>query len=73
MTDASPRVAAVKFKWSDKTYDYFAPFPVEVGQKVIVETRRGETTVEIVEIKNGSDRAEKFLLRIAEPEPSEET
>lgn len=71
MTDLfiPPRtVVAVKFGFSDKTYDYFADFPVEIGQKVYVATKRGEAKVEIVEIKTESDRAEKSVLRIAEPE-----
>ncbi|MET3648073.1 hypothetical protein [Phyllobacterium ifriqiyense] len=61
-------IVAVKFGFSDKTYDYFSDIPVEVGQKVYVETSRGEAKVEIVEIKDGSERAEKAVLRIVEPE-----
>lgn len=60
-------VVAVKFGRSEKTYDYFAPFQVVVGQKVVVETRRGgEAIVEVVEIKPESDRADKPILRVAE-------
>ncbi len=66
-------VAAVKFKWQkdEKTYDYFIPteLTVAVGNKVVVETARGETTVEIMEIKSGSDKAQKKILRVVEPEP----
>ena len=65
-------VAAVKFKWQkdDRTYDYFVPEGLELkpGDKVVVETKRGETTVEVVSIKAESDMAEKAILRIAEPE-----
>lgn len=59
-------IAAVQFPGSDRTYDYVAPFPVQVGQRVVVMTRRGEATVEVVEIKNHSDVARASLLRIAE-------
>lgn len=63
-------VAAIKFKWQkdDRTYDYFVPSGLELapGDKVIVETKRGETTVEVVEIKTQSDKAEKHILRRAE-------
>lgn len=71
-TTASLAVAAIKFKWQkdEKTYDYFIPtdLTVAVGNKVVVETARGETTVEIMEIKSGSDKAQKKILRIVEPE-----
>ena len=40
-----------------------------LGNKVVVETARGETTVEIMEIKSGSDKAQKKILRVVEPEP----
>ncbi len=62
-------VAAIKFKWQkdEKTYDYFVPTRLELkaGDKVIVETRRGETEVTVVEIKTESDMAEKEVLRLA--------
>lgn len=68
-------VAAIKFKWQkdEKTYDYFIPteLTVNVGDKVVVETARGETTVEVVEIKSGSDKAQKKLLRVVQPEAVE--
>jgi transcription elongation GreA/GreB family factor len=50
-------VAAIKFKWQKgddpKTYDYFVPHGLELnpGDKVVVETTRGENTVEVVELK----------------------
>ena len=63
--------AAVKFKWQkdDKTYDYFVPEGLQLapGDKVLVETKRGETEVEVVEIKANSERAEKEILRRADP------
>lgn len=64
-------VAAIKFKWQKgddiKTYDYFVPVGLEVktGDKVIVETTRGENTVEVIEVKTESELAAKEILRIA--------
>lgn len=72
-------VAAVKFKWQKdgdaKTYDYYVPEGLELkpGDKVIVETKRGETTVEVVEIKAESELADKAILRIAEPEQKDKS
>jgi primosomal protein N' len=71
-------VAAVMFKWQKdgKTYDYFIPadLKVSVGDKVVVETSRGEATVEVMAIKSDSDLAQKKILRLIEPErlPGEE-
>jgi hypothetical protein len=63
-------VAAVKFKWQkdEKTYDYWiAPdMALAPGDKVVVETKRGETEVEVVEIKAESDKAEKTVIRRVE-------
>jgi hypothetical protein len=56
-------IVAVKFGFGDKNYDYFSDFPIELGQKVYVETKRGETKAQIVEIKSESDAAEKMVLR----------
>jgi len=76
MTEAtSLLVAAVKFKWQkdEKTYDYFIPegLAVNVGDKVIVETARGETTVEVMAIKPESELAQKKIVRLVEPEAVE--
>lgn len=73
MTEATPLlVAAVKFKWQkdEKTYDYFVPagLTVNIGDKVVVATARGETTVEVMAIKTESEMAQKKILRIVEPE-----
>jgi cell fate regulator YaaT (PSP1 superfamily) len=73
MTEAtSLLVAAIKFKWQkdEKTYDYFIPvgLTVNVGDKVVVETARGETTVEVVAIKAESEMAQKKIVRVVEPE-----
>ncbi len=65
--------AAVKFKWQkgddSKTYDYFVPAGLELapGDKVLVETKRGEAEVEVVEVKTDSERADKEILRRADP------
>lgn len=80
MTEAATtvrRAAAVKFKWQKgedtKTYDYFIPEGLDLapGDKVLVETKRGETEVEVVEIKDASERAEKDILRRADPKPEQ--
>lgn len=73
MTEASSlTVAAIMFKWQKdgKTYDYFIPegMTVNVGDKVVVATARGETTVEVMETKTESEMAQKKILRIVEPE-----
>ena len=69
-------VAAIQFKWQKdgKTYDYFIPegMTVNVGDKVVVETTRGETTVEVMEIKAGSDKAQKKVLRVVEQDATSE-
>lgn len=74
-------VAAIKFKWQkdEKTYDYFIPAGLELspGDKVMVETKRGETEVEVVAIKAESEMAGKPILRRAEqaaetPKPVED-
>ena len=62
-------IVAVKFKWGDNLYDYWADIPVTVGQRVYVPTARGETKATIVEIKTESDRVEKAILRVVEEEP----
>ncbi|WP_245496213.1 hypothetical protein [Rhizobium leguminosarum] len=76
MTEATAlAVAAIMFKWQKdgKTYDYFIPegMTVNVGDKVVVATARGETTVEVMEIKAESDMAQKKILRVVQPETTE--
>ena len=51
------RVISVLFDGSTRAYDYLADFDVRVGDRVIVDTRRGEAEVEVIEIKAASDRA----------------
>lgn len=60
----STKIAAVMFPGSTRSYDYIAPFPIHVGMKVVVETRRGEAVVEVVEVKERSDKATASLLRV---------
>ncbi|MFJ6322304.1 MULTISPECIES: hypothetical protein [unclassified Rhizobium] len=75
MTTSSLAIAAVRFKWQKaedaKSYDYFVPagLDLSVGDRVMVETKRGETEVEVVEIKAESEMAEKEILRRADPKP----
>lgn len=70
-------VAAVRFKWQKgedtKTYDYLVPHGLELapGDKVMVETKRGETEVTVVEIKAESEMASKPVLRRADPVSTE--
>ncbi|MGO7686232.1 hypothetical protein ACC696_16430 [Rhizobium ruizarguesonis] len=72
MTEAtSLPVAAIMFKWQKdgKTYDYF--IPEEMTVNVVVATARGETNVEVMEIKTESDTAQKKILRVVQPETTE--
>ena len=57
-------VVAVKFDGgrSEKAYDYLSTLPLKAGDKVIVETFRGESPATVVEVKEASDRAEKFVV-----------
>jgi hypothetical protein len=56
-------IASVQFPGSPRSYDYIAPFPVHVGMKVVVETRRGEAVVEVVGVKEQSEVATASLVR----------
>lgn len=61
--------AACAFKGSARTYDYLLPdgLTVSVGDKVVVDTFRGEATVEVIEVKEHSDAATKEVLRLYVP------
>lgn len=59
------KAVAVRFSGSDRTYDYLCDFPVRTGDRVIVETRRGDATVEVVAVKDYSDRATAYVSRPA--------
>jgi|GEM_PF-1169515 len=66
MTETALRsIVAVKFAWEKdgKTYDYFADFPVTVGQRIYVPTKRGEAKVEVMKIKTESEMASVAALR----------
>ncbi|NTI80395.1 DUF5839 family protein [Rhizobium rhizogenes] len=68
------KYASIAFKWNpDKTYDYKIPAGIELqpGDKVMVETKHGAKEVEVVEIKAESDKADKEILRRADPAPAE--
>lgn len=71
-------VAAVRFKWQkgedQKTYDYLVPHGLELspGDKVMVETKHGQTEVTVVEIKAESEMASKPVLRRADPVPTDD-
>lgn len=60
------KIASVMFANSARCYDYQCPFPARVGQKAIVDTRRGEAEVEIVEIKDSSDKASAQIKRLVQ-------
>lgn len=54
-------VVAVRFSGSDRTYDYLCDFAPKIGEQVLVDTRRGEQNVEVVEIKPNSERATAWI------------
>lgn len=56
-------ITSVQFPGSPREYDYIAPFPVHVGMKVVVNTKRGEAVVEVVGVKEKSDAATASLVR----------
>lgn len=60
------QAVSIKFGWGEGTYDYWCDEPVKPGDKVIVETKRGEAKVTVVEVKQGSDKATKSVLRRVE-------
>lgn len=60
-------VVAIEFSPGGQTYDYFSQFEdVDVGDRVIVNTRRGETEVTVVAIKPDSDKATQNIVRKVE-------
>lgn len=58
----------------EKAYDYIAPFPVAVGDKVKVESSRGSgwAKVTVAEIVAESETASANILEIIPPEPKED-
>jgi hypothetical protein len=70
------RIVSVEFNpWDHRSYDYLCDLDdVAVGDRVIVETKRGENTVTVTGIKDRSDRATASILRRAdEPVAQKET
>jgi hypothetical protein len=64
------KVVSVLFSNSPRTYDYLCPFDdVKVGSNVIVDTKRGEATVIVAEIKPVSDKATAHVKRVLPDEP----
>lgn len=63
------KVVSVLFSGSHQTYDYLCPFDVKVGDEVIVDTRRGEASVIVAEVKDHSDKATARVKRVNAPTP----
>lgn len=63
----SPMVASIRFPWSptSATYDYLIPedITLSAGDKAVVRTKRGEADVEVVEVKETSDKATAWIVR----------
>lgn len=62
-TDAR-RAVAVLFTGSQTRYDYWCLLDVAVGDNVVVDTKRGEATVVVAEVKQGSDKASAYVKRV---------
>lgn len=60
------KVVSVLFSGSQARYDYLDPYGAQVGDVVVVPTRRGDAEVVVVEVKESSDRATVEILRIVE-------
>lgn len=58
------KAVAVLFSGSQVRYDYWCEFDVKVGDVGVVETKRGEAKVQIVEVKDRSDKATASIKRI---------
>lgn len=64
-------IVAVRFDGSTGLYDYYCQFEdVAVGDRVIVNTRRGEAEVTVAEIKAESEKATANIVRRAERKPT---
>lgn len=63
------KIVSVLFSGSQTRYDYLCSLDdVKVGDFAIVETRRGEATVVVAEIKDHSDKATAHIKRIVTPD-----
>ena len=67
-----PAVARCSFKEGGALYDYIAPFPVTVGQRVWIEGRYGKTKVYVGELLQESDKATASLIAPVEEEPADD-
>lgn len=70
-----PAIAQCRFGETGPIYDYIAPFPVAVGDRVKVESSRGGwIKARVAAIIPESDKAIMKVLEVIEPaEPKEET
>lgn len=59
------KAVAVLFGGSHHKYHYFCDFDVKVGDNVIVDTKRGEATVIVVEVMGESAAATAHVKRMA--------
>lgn len=62
------KIVSVIFSGSPNRYDYRCPFDVKVGDNVVVETRRGDATVVVAEVKDHSDKATATVKRVVQPD-----
>lgn len=62
------KAVSVIFSNSPNHYDYWCSFDVKVGDNVVVETKRGEATVIVVEVKDHSEKATAAVKRVAQAE-----
>lgn len=60
-----PKAVSVLFSGSHVRYDYFCDFDVQVGDSVIVDTKRGEATVIVVQVMDHSPKAVAYIKRMA--------
>lgn len=63
------KAISILFSGSPVRYDYWADFPVKVGDSVMVDTRRGAVEVVVVEVKDHSDKATASARQILGPMP----
>jgi hypothetical protein len=63
-----PAIARCAFKEGGKLYDYIAPFPVLVGQRVWIDGRYGKTKLIVGEVIQESEKATASLIGIVEEE-----
>lgn len=64
MSERPMKAVSILFSGSQTRYDYLCPYKVEVGDSVVVDTKRGEVTVVVVEVKDHSDKATAEVKRV---------